>query len=236
MHHIIRHAQLGSANFGWLNAKHHFSFGRYHNPARMGFGVLRVVNDDAIQAGGTFPPHPHDNMEIITYVRRGAIHHGDDLGNHGITPAGDVQVMSAGTGITHSEAASPTEDTSIYQIWLHPHTQGVAPRWEQASVASMPTQAPGLTLMVSGHASDAATGALFIHQHARLWVARLAAGQGLTHSFGPRAYVLMSVGQASVQGQALHQGDGMAVEGEETLTLTNTGPTPAELLIIEFPA
>src|SRR5690242_12303107 len=122
-------SKLGGANHGWLNAKHHFSFAHYHDAARMGWGALRVWNDDEIAAGSGFPPHPHADMEIITYVRDGAISHEDSLGNKGRTIAGDVQVMSAGTGIRHAEYNREAVLTRIFQIWIIPTGRGGAPNW-----------------------------------------------------------------------------------------------------------
>lgn len=122
-------SSLGAANHGWLDAKHHFSFAGYYDPARMGWGPIRVWNDDTIAAGTGFPPHPHNDMEIITYVREGAITHEDSLGNVGRTEAGDVQVMSAGSGVRHSEYNREDGATTIFQIWIQPKTRGEAPSW-----------------------------------------------------------------------------------------------------------
>src|SRR5262245_38355132 len=122
--------QLGRFQNDWLNARHHFSFGSYHDPDRMGWGALRVWNDDTIRPGTGFDPHPHQDMEIITYVRKGAITHRDNLGNEGRTEAGDVQVMSAGTGIVHAEFNLEKVETQLFQIWILPNRRGVAPRWE----------------------------------------------------------------------------------------------------------
>ena len=122
-------AELGGANHGWLNAKHHFSFANYYDPARMGWGNLRVWNDDEIAPKAGFPPHPHADMEIITYVRDGAITHEDSMGNTGRTEAGDVQVMSAGSGVRHSEYNQEDETTRIFQIWIQPTTRGGTPSW-----------------------------------------------------------------------------------------------------------
>ena len=122
-------SKLGSADHGWLKAKHHFSFGSHHDPANMGHGALRVWNDDEIAPNTGFPPHPHANMEIITYVREGAITHQDSLGNEGRTVAGDVQVMSAGSGVRHSEYNLEPDKTKIFQIWIEPTTHGGPPTW-----------------------------------------------------------------------------------------------------------
>ena len=139
--------QLGHANHGWLDARHHFSFANYYNPERMGFGALRVINDDIIKAGAGFDTHPHKDMEIITYVRKGAITHRDSRGNQGRTEAGDVQVMSAGTGIFHSEFNLESEDTNLYQIWIEPNKIGVQPRWDAREFPTEETEGV-LTLLV----------------------------------------------------------------------------------------
>jgi redox-sensitive bicupin YhaK (pirin superfamily) len=127
---IYPYDSLGHADHGWLNARHHFSFASYQNPDRMKFGLLRVINDDIIAANSGFATHPHQNMEIITYVRSGAITHKDSKGNEGRTGAGDIQVMSAGSGIEHSEYNLENEETNLYQIWIIPNKLGVKPRWD----------------------------------------------------------------------------------------------------------
>jgi len=130
MHTHYPYQELGRANHGWLDARHHFSFASYYNPKRMGFGTLRVINDDIIKAGRGFDTHSHRDMEIITFVREGAITHKDSNGNVGRTEAGDVQVMSAGSGVSHSEFNLETKDTNIFQIWIEPNQIGVKPRWD----------------------------------------------------------------------------------------------------------
>ena len=139
--------RLGKFRNEWLDSTHHFSFGSYHDPARMGFGHLRVWNDDVIKAGTGFDFHPHRDMEIITYVRSGAITHRDSLGNLGRTGAGDVQVMSAGTGIVHAEFNLEDEDTTLFQIWVQPNRRGLAPRWDAAIARSR--SGPGLWPCIS---------------------------------------------------------------------------------------
>ena len=143
----IFYHELGQAQHGWLEARHHFSFGQYYNPSRMGFGKLRVINDDIIKAGTGFNTHPHENMEIITYVREGAITHKDNHGNEGRTEAGDVQVMSAGTGIYHSEHNREAIDTHLYQIWIEPNKANVTPSWNAHRFPSSSTEGQ-LTLLV----------------------------------------------------------------------------------------
>ena len=130
MINIIKYNDLGGADHGWLKAKHHFSFASYQNPERVHFGPMRVINDDVVSPQTGFASHPHDNMEIITYVRKGAITHKDNMGNVGKTEAGDVQVMSAGTGVVHSEYNYENEDTNLYQIWIYPNKKDVKPRWD----------------------------------------------------------------------------------------------------------
>ena len=157
--------QLGKANHGWLNANHHFSFANYYNPKRMGFGSLRVINDDTIAPNTGFAPHPHDNMEIITYVRSGSVSHKDSVGNSGVTKQGQVQVMSAGTGIVHEEHNRSSKDLTLYQIWIQPNERDVTPRW---GTKDFPTHSDTkLPLLVSGFPND--NDALFIHQRARIY-------------------------------------------------------------------
>ncbi len=232
MMQVIRFEDLGKGDFGWLKARYHFSFARYYNPGRMGFGILRVVNDDRVAAGAGFDPHPHRDMEIITYVRQGEIRHRDSLGHEGVTPAGSVQVMSAGTGIAHAEYASETEQTVLYQIWIEPREQGVAPRWD---LARFPQEfvIDQLRLLVSGRAEDTGAGALMIHADAALYGGRMAAGHVLAQDFGARAYVLVSEGDVRIQGQLLHAGDALAVDGEGPLTFEAV--TDAELVVIALP-
>ncbi len=230
----IAYDDLGKAEFGWLKARHHFSFGRYHNPKRMGFGTLRVINDDIIQPGTGFDPHPHEDMEIITYVRKGAITHLDKLGNEGRTAAGDVQVMSAGTGIVHAEYnREKEEETQLYQIWILPGKHGVKPRWEQKKFPKDPVK-DALHLIVSGNADDAETGALFIHQNATIHAGRITAGTSLNHTVKQMGYVLFSEGEIELNGTIFTRGD--AAEVPEGGTLHITANTDTELLVIDVPA
>ena len=224
--------QLGHADHGWLNARHHFSFARYYNPERVGFGTLRVINDDRVAAGKGFSTHPHNNMEIITYVRQGAITHRDSMGNEGRTGAGDVQVMSAGTGVFHSEHNLETEDTTLYQIWIEPNKRDVTPRWDAQAFPKTPVES-ALPVLVSGQPEHAATEALFIHQDAAIYGGRLVAGTTVTQTVKHQAYVLASTGSFSVNGKVLKQGDGAEVTGESVLTITAV--SDAEILVIDAP-
>jgi redox-sensitive bicupin YhaK (pirin superfamily) len=229
---VYPYAELGHADHGWLDARHHFSFARYYNPKRTGFGSLIVINDDRVEAGKGFSTHPHNNMEIITYVRQGAITHRDSIGNEGRTKAGDVQVMSAGTGVFHSEYNLESEDTTLYQIWIKPNQQGVQPRWD---AREFPVQqvTDSLPLLVSGQPEHQSTDALFIHQDAAIYGGRLAAGTSVTQPVKHQAYVLASQGSFTVNGQTLSKGDGAEVTGEKELVIVAT--SDAEILVIDAP-
>ena len=219
---------LGGADHGWLNAKHHFSFASYHDPKKMSFGELLVINDDRIAPYTGFDTHPHRDMEIITYVRRGAITHKDNRGNKGTTTAGNVQVMSAGTGITHSEYNHEDEETNIFQIWIMPRSKGIAPSWDTAEFPQEPVNG-SLPLLVSGDG----TAPLRINQDARIFAGALAKGTSLTHVITGQAYLLVSEGTVTVNGTAAAKGDGIAVSGEKHITLD--ADSDIEVLIIEVP-
>ena len=210
---------LGGANHGWLDAKHHFSFAGYHDPARMHWGSLRVWNDDTIAPGSGFPPHPHADMEIITYVRSGAITHEDNLGNKGRTEAGDVQVMSAGTGIAHSEYNRENDPTQIFQIWILPTSRGKAPSWGARPFPKGDRSGKFVTL-ASGFEADAE--ALPIRTNARVVGAALKAGETAEYSLGKdrRAYLVPAVGAVEVDGVRVNARDGAAIKDVETLRVT----------------
>ena len=173
-------SSLGGADHGWLKAKHHFSFANYYDPARMSWGRLRVWNDDEIGAQTGFPPHPHADMEIITYVRTGAITHEDSMGNRGRTGAGDVQVMSAGTGVRHAEYNLEDETTTLFQIWIETDKRGAQPSWGQREFPKA-DRTGRFSVLASGDSSD---GALTINADARVLGATLNAGESLTYSLG----------------------------------------------------
>jgi redox-sensitive bicupin YhaK (pirin superfamily) len=225
---IYAYEQLGHANHGWLDARHHFSFASYYNPERMGFGALRVINDDIIKAGAGFDTHPHRDMEIITYVRKGAITHRDSRGNLGRTEAGDVQVMSAGTGIFHSEFNLESEDTSLYQIWIEPNKTGVEPRWDAREFPTEETEGR-LTLLVSGDGRAP----LQIHQDAAIYAGRISAGSELEHLIKHQAYLLVSKGAITLDGHSLKQGDGAEIRDRNSINLVAV--TDADVLIIDVP-
>ncbi|ULU23236.1 pirin family protein [Dyella terrae] len=210
---------LGGANHGWLNAKHHFSFASYNDQGRMGWGALRVWNDDTIAPQTGFPPHPHADMEIITYVREGAITHQDSLGNKGRTVAGDVQVMSAGTGITHAEYNLENSNTQIFQIWIMPDDHGKPPSWGTKPFP-MGDRSGRFVTLASGFKED--TDALPLRTDARVLGATLKAGETAVYELdGSRyAYLVPAKGKLDVNGVTLDTRDGAAIRHETKLTVT----------------
>jgi redox-sensitive bicupin YhaK (pirin superfamily) len=210
---------LGGANHGWLDAKHHFSFASYYDPARMNWGSLRVWNDDTIAPKTGFPPHPHRDMEIITYVREGAITHKDNLGNEGRTEAGDVQVMSAGTGIAHSEYNQEDVTTKIFQIWIQPSRTGEKPAWG-AKPFPKGERSGQFVVLASGFAND--DDALPIRTDARVVGATLKAGESAEYALGSdrRAYLVPASGAVEINGQRVGARDGAAITDVDTLRVT----------------
>ena len=207
-------ASLGHADHGWLDARHHFSFAGYHDPDRMGWGAIRVWNDDTVAPGSGFPPHPHRDMEIVTYVRSGAISHRDSLGNEGRTGAGDVQVMSAGSGVRHAEANVDAEPVTLFQIWIEPTARGGAPSWGTRPFPKGARAGQWVTL-ASGFAED--TEALPIRAEARVMAATLTAGETLTHTVGEgrHAYLVPATGALLIGGERVEARDGVALAGGE---------------------
>lgn len=209
---------LGHADHGWLNARHHFSFANYYDADRMGWGAIRVWNDDEIAPNSGFPAHPHKDMEIITYVRKGAITHQDSMGNTGKTGAGDVQVMSAGTGVRHAEYNLEPETTTLFQIWIMPRANGGAPSWGAKPFPKGERSGKFVTL-ASGFAED--DDALPIRADARVLGATIKAGESLTHSVGEGryAYLVPAVGKIEIDGKAFDARDGAALTGGQTVTI-----------------
>ena len=212
-------ASLGGDRMGWLDTKHHFSFANYHDPERMHWGNLRVWNDDEIAPKSGFPPHPHRDMEIITYVREGAITHEDSLGNKGRTEAGDVQVMSAGTGITHSEYNMEDVTTRIFQIWIMPTRQGEKPSWG-ARPFPKDSRAGQFVVLASGFDGDG--DALPIRTDARVVGATLKAGETASYPIGSdrQGYLVPASGAIEVNGVRVQARDGAAVKDVDTLEVT----------------
>jgi quercetin 2,3-dioxygenase len=229
---------LGAMNIGWLDARYHFSFADYHDPDRVHWGALRVWNDDTIKPGTGFQRHGHRDMEIITYVRKGAITHRDHLGNQGRTEAGDVQVMSAGTGIMHEEQNIEATDTQIFQLWILPKLLGVKPGWASAKFPKG-ERAGRLVTLASGKAGDGFgspnDGALTIHQDAAVLGATLNQGQEIRHALDPARhyYLVPAVGALTVNGHAVKARDGVAISGESELVLKASAD--AEILLVDAP-
>jgi redox-sensitive bicupin YhaK (pirin superfamily) len=225
-----RFESLGGARYDWLNTKHHFSFADYFDPKRMGWGALRVWNDDEIAPGTGFPQHPHADMEIITYVRQGAITHQDSLGNKGRTVAGDVQVMSAGTGISHSEYNLEPETTKIFQIWIQPTSRGEKPSWG-AKPFPVHDRSGRLVTLASGIDGDC--DALPIHADARVLGATLKAGETAEYRLaeGRRAYLVPAFGAVDVNGVRVAARDGAAIQNDRRLRLTAIEDT--EIVLVD---
>ncbi|GAA0728065.1 pirin family protein [Sphingomonas japonica] len=223
-------ASLGHADHGWLNARHHFSFANYYDPARMGWGSIRVWNDDEIAGNNGFPPHPHKDMEIVTYVRSGAITHQDSLGNKGRTGAGDVQVMSAGTGVRHAEYNLEPETTTLFQIWIEPKRTGGAPSWG-AKPFPRDDRSGRFVVLASGFAEDA--DALPIRADARVMGVALKAGESVEHRVGEgrHAYLVPAVGAIDIDGVRFEARDGAALSGGQSVTITAIDD--AEIVLVD---
>jgi redox-sensitive bicupin YhaK (pirin superfamily) len=221
---------LGGADHGWLKARHHFSFSSYYDPKRMGWGALRVWNDDEIAPNTGFPPHPHEDMEIITYIREGAITHKDSLGNTGRTEAGDVQVMSAGSGVRHAEYNMEPGRTRLFQIWIEPQTHGGDPSWGAKPFPKGDRSGRFVTL-ASGRPGD--EGALAIRADARVLGATVKAGETITYDLDPtrHAYLVPSTGSVEVNGVHIGARDGAAATDERELRITAL--EDAELVLVD---
>jgi redox-sensitive bicupin YhaK (pirin superfamily) len=225
---IVRSADHFRHEEDWLSTNWHFSFDSYRDPANMGFGPLRVFNDDIIQPGRGFGMHPHRDMEIITYVIDGELEHRDDRGNRGVIRAGEVQRMTAGTGIMHSEYNhSKEEPLRLLQMWIYADRRGLEPSWEQQSFQKKERTDRLLPVI--------APGAMRINQDAAIYVSSLGAGKTVRHEMGPgrRAYLFAIDGGVKVNGEALETRDAAMIEGEKALTITADRPT--ELLLIDLP-
>ncbi|MDQ1557583.1 MAG: quercetin 2,3-dioxygenase [Pyrinomonadaceae bacterium] len=224
-------AARGHFNFGWLDTYHTFSFGEYYDPRNMGFRALRVINEDYVRAGHGFPTHPHRDMEIITYVLAGALEHKDSMGNGAVIVPGEVQRMSAGTGVRHSEKnSSAEEDVHLLQIWILPQEQGIQPGYEQ-KMFEADEKRGRLRLIASG---DGREGSVTIHQDAQLYAALLEPGQEVTHELSPgrHAWAQVARGAVELNGQLLRQGDGAAVSDETQLLIA--GQEASEVLLFDL--
>ncbi len=216
---IRKNIERGHANHGWLDARHTFSFGSYHHPDHMGFRSLRVMNEDRINPGAGFPPHPHQDMEIITYVLDGELAHKDSTGGGGVIRPGMVQYMCAGTGVTHSEFnASDENPLHLYQIWLLPNEKGVTPRYEERKIGNV--RDGGLALLASG---DGRHESIKINQDADLFASRVEAGDTRSHDFKPGRSGWLQVAKGGIElpeGSIMQAGDGAKIESHDTLSFT----------------
>jgi redox-sensitive bicupin YhaK (pirin superfamily) len=228
MINVRKFDSLGHADHGWLNARHHFSFASYHDPDRMGWGKIRVWNDDRIGAQSGFPPHPHRDMEIVTYVRTGAVTHQDSLGNKGRTGAGDVQVISAGTGVVHSEYNLEDEPTTLFQIWIETDKPGAPPSW-----GAMPfpkeSRDGAFQLLASGESND---DVLTINADARVLGATVKAGESIAIDAKPNRHLyLVPSGRVRVNGVEAGARDGVAITGETKVTIE--AEDDSELVLVD---
>jgi len=230
----VRHAaERGTADLGWLDSRHTFSFGDYYDPRHMGFGPLRVINEDRVSPGQGFGTHGHQNMEIISYVLEGALEHKDSIGTGSVILPGDVQVMSAGTGIKHSEFNhSKTEPVHFLQIWIVPDRDGIAPRYEQKPFADADKHGR-LRLVASPDGHD---GSVVVHQDVKLFAAILNTGEHVTHMLprGRRGWLQVARGAVTMNGHDLGAGDGAGIEGEPALTVKAKADN-TEVLIFDLP-
>ena len=230
---IFKEADRGSADYGWLKPNYYFSFAGFHDPEKVHFGLLRVLNDDFIGGGGAFPTHPHDNMEIVTIPFTGAIQHKDSTGGQGIIKAGDIQIMSAGSGVQHSEAnASATDPVTLFQVWVFPKERNITPRYDQKTF-DIAERVNKWQIVVSPIDSD---NALWINQDARFALTQLKAGASITYNnaFKGNGVFLVAInGAVKVGEQELEKRDAIGIYDTDSFTITAT--EDAELLAIEIP-
>ncbi len=231
---IRRAEERGRTDFGWLDSRHSFSFGHYYDPDHMGFGPLRVINDDRVAPGAGFPAHPHGDMEIVSYVLDGALAHKDSLGTGSVIKPGDVQRMSAGTGIRHSEFnASKTEPVRFLQIWIIPEAEGIAPGYEQKTYPA--EQKRGKLRLVASR--DGREGSVTIHSDVDLYAALIGQGVGVRHTFGRGriGWLQVARGAALLNGAQLHPGDGAAIDAAGDVTIAGAS-ADAEILLFDMAA
>ena len=229
---IRRAGERGHANHGWLDSYHSFSFADYYDPAHMGFSVLRVINEDRVTPGMGFPTHAHRDMEIVSYVLEGALEHKDSMGNGSVIRPGDVQRMSAGTGVRHSEYnASKADLVHFLQIWILPKSNGIASGYEQKYFA--PEDLCGQLRLIAS--PDGRDGSVTIHQNAFLYATKLENKTSVTHPLAPgrKAYIHVARGEATVSGHVLTAGDGVKIEKENQVTLSSSGA--GEALLFDLP-
>ncbi len=231
MMQIRKSNERGHANHGWLDTHFTFSFADYNDPKHVHFRTLRVMNDDRVAGGGGFPMHPHRDMEIVTYVMEGALEHRDSIGNGSVIKAGDIQYMSAGTGVTHSEFnASETEPVHLYQIWMFPEKQGLKPAYGQKNFSEAEKRGR-LRLLASPDGRD---GSVKIRQDNELYVSVLAKGETVRHELKPErhAYLQVARGSLTLNGTKMDEGDGAAISDEKAVELK--GEKDAEVLLFDL--
>jgi redox-sensitive bicupin YhaK (pirin superfamily) len=224
--------ERGHADHGWLDSHHTFSFADYYDPEHMGFGPLRVINDDTVAGGGGFPPHGHRDMEIISYVIEGALAHEDSMGNGSVIKPGDVQRMSAGPGVRHSEYnASKTDPVHFLQIWIQPKAAGLPAGYEQKFFSEADKR--GVLRLVAS--PDGADGSVHVQQDVRIYASVIAGDQAVQHTIagGRKGWLHVVTGAVNVNGHALGAGDGLAIEGEEALRVGS--PSNGEVLLFDMP-
>jgi redox-sensitive bicupin YhaK (pirin superfamily) len=230
---LYKAGDRGTADYGWLKPNYYFSFAQYHDPKKVHFGLLRVLNDDFIAGGGAFGTHPHDNMEIVTIPFSGALKHKDSTGGEGVIKAGDIQIMSAGTGVQHSEAnASATEPVTLFQVWIFPKERNIKPRYDQRNFDTN-ERVDKWQVIVSPKEED---NALWINQDARFALTSLEAGKELNYSNafeGNGVFLVVISGSVNVNGEQLHKRDAMGISGTDEFTITAN--ETSELLAIEVP-
>jgi quercetin 2,3-dioxygenase len=230
---LYKAADRGTADYGWLKPNYYFSFSQYYNPAKINFGMLRVLNDDFIAGGGGFPTHPHDNMEIVTIPLSGALQHKDSTGGQGVITAGDVQIMSAGTGVSHSEFnASTTDAVTLFQLWVFPKEKNIAPRYDQRNF-DIDSRINKWQYVVSPIAAD---NGMWINQDARFALTKLEAGKVLGYNNGFKGngvFLVVINGSVSVNGNVLNKRDAIGISESDSFEITAS--TDAELLAVEVP-
>lgn len=230
---VYRAADRGTADYGWLKPNYYFSFAQYHEPSKVHFGLLRVLNDDFVAGGGGFPTHPHDNMEIVTIPFTGALQHKDSTGGNGVIKAGDIQIMSAGTGVQHSEFnASATEPVTLFQVWVFPKVRNIKPRYDQRTF-DINERLNKWQIVVSPKEAD---NALWINQDARFALTNLDAGKEINYSTaikGNGVFLVVISGSAEVKGQSLNRRDAIAISEADDFSIRAI--ENSELLAIEIP-
>lgn len=230
---VYKAADRGSADYGWLKPNYYFSFAQYHDPSKVHFGLLRVLNDDFVDGGGGFPTHPHDNMEIVTIPFTGALQHKDSTGGNGVIKAGDIQIMSAGSGVRHSEFnASATEPVTLFQVWVFPKVRNIKPRYDQRTF-DISDRANKWQVVVSPREAD---NALWINQDARFSLTNLDAGKEISYSTafkGNGIFLVVINGSVEVNGQVLNKRDAIGISEADEFSIKATAN--AELLAIEIP-